>query len=68
MKVAWKGLKYGVGKDQYVVQNVVKATVVYTSSLFRLTTTRKCVGYNRISLIRAMCQRHMLDAKQDGGH
>jgi len=33
LKVAWKGLKYGVGKDQYVIQNGVEV-VVFTFSLF----------------------------------
>jgi diacylglycerol kinase len=34
LKVVWKGLKYGVGKDQYVTQNVVEVVVVFTFSLF----------------------------------
>ncbi len=51
-----------------MVQNVVEATVVSTSSLFGLITTGECVGYNRRSLRRAICQRQMLDAKQDGEH
>jgi hypothetical protein len=63
-----KRFEYGVRKDQYVVQNVVEATVVSTSSLFGLITTGECVGYNRRSLRRAICQRQMLDAKQDGEH
>jgi hypothetical protein len=66
LKVTWKGLKCGVGKDQYVAQNVVKAVVVSTSYLFRLTTIRKCVGLNRRSLRRVVHQRQMLDAKRDG--
>ncbi len=31
LALAWKGLKYGVGKDIYVVWNVVKAIVISTS-------------------------------------
>jgi hypothetical protein len=58
--VAWKGLKYGVRKYQYVVQNVVKAAVVSTSSLFGLMVAGKSIGLNR--------KRQMLDAKQDGEH
>jgi hypothetical protein len=34
LKVVSKGLKYGVGKDQCVTQNVVEVVVVLTSSLF----------------------------------
>jgi hypothetical protein len=68
LKVAWKGLKYGVRKDQYVVQNVVEAIIDSTSSLFGLIAIGKCVGCNRRSLRRAMCQRQMMDAQQDGEH
>jgi hypothetical protein len=63
LKVTWKGLKYGVGKDQNGTHNFVEV-VVFTSSLFTLTTTRKCVGFNRISFRRIVHQRQILDAKQ----
>ncbi len=66
LKATWNSLKYGVGKDQYVAQNVVKAVVVSTSYLSRLTIVKKCVGLNRRSLRRVVHQRQMLDAKRDG--
>jgi len=34
LKVVWVGLKYGIGMDQYVTQNVVEVVVVFTFSLF----------------------------------
>jgi len=63
LKVVWKGLKYGVGKDQNGTHNVVEV-VVFTSSLFTLTTTKKCVGFNRILFRKIVLQRQILDAKQ----
>ncbi len=54
LKVIWKGLKYDVGKDQYVVQSVVKVVVISTSYLSKLTKVRKCVGLNRRSLRRVV--------------
>jgi hypothetical protein len=59
LKVAWKGLKYGVKKDQYVVQNVVEATVVSIFSLSTLTTVGKCVGFNRRSLRRGVSKANV---------
>jgi hypothetical protein len=50
------------------VNGLVEATVVSTFSLSTLTTVGKCVGLNRRSLRRVVCQRQMLDAKQDGKH
>jgi len=41
LKVVWKGLKYGVGKDQYMTQNVVEV-VVFTSSLFTKQLRELC--------------------------
>jgi len=63
LSTAWKGLKYGVGKDQYVAQNVVKVVVVSTSSLYGLKAARTHVGFNRRSLTRALHQMQLLDAK-----
>lgn len=59
-------MKYGVGKDQYVAQNVIEAIVLSTFSLFGLKVVEMHVGLNRRSLRRALCQRQLLDAKQEG--
>jgi len=60
-------LKYGVGKDQNGTHNVVEV-VIFTSSLFTLTTTKKCVGFNRILFLKIVLQRQILDAKQAVEH
>ena len=28
LKEAWKGLKYGIGRDQYLARNVIEAAVI----------------------------------------
>jgi hypothetical protein len=66
LATTWKGLKYGVGKDIYVVHNVVEVAIISTSSSIGLRVVGSCVGLNRRALRRAFHRRQFLDAKEEG--
>jgi hypothetical protein len=57
LSTSWKDLKYNVGKEQYVAQNVVEIVVVSTFSLFGLKVVGTHVSFNRRSLRRVLHQR-----------
>jgi hypothetical protein len=66
LATAWKGLKYGVGKDIYAARNVVEAIVISTSSSTNLWVVGSCVGFKRRALRRAFHHKQLLDANEKG--
>jgi hypothetical protein len=59
-------LKYNVGKDQYVVRNVVEADVVSSNNIKNLRVAKSCLGMNRRTIMRAFERRKFIDSHEIG--
>ena len=62
---AWDHLKIRKGKDKYVARNVVEVSIVSTASGSNMLGVWKCIGLNRIALLRASHRRQLLDAEEE---
>lgn len=63
---AWKGLKYGQGKDKYTARNVIEAAVVSVGDEKTLRAAATCIGMNKRTLRRAFVRRERLNHGASG--
>ncbi len=59
---AWSGLKFGIEKDKYVAQKIVKAIVVSSSGPVSLQATKSCLGMNKRTIQRVFRLKKLLDS------
>jgi hypothetical protein len=66
LATTWKGLKYNVRKDQYVVRNVVGVVVVSSSNIESLRVAKSCLGMNRRTIKRDFEKRKLFGSQEIG--
>jgi hypothetical protein len=65
LRDAWSELKFGHGRDQYMVRNVIEAAMIEVGDGRCLKAASKRIGMNKRTLRRAVSRRAMLN---DGVH